>query len=82
TCFISLVLFRLLEKEFHNKYTVDEIITTLRNMRLHKVKGEGYLPSYTRNDLTDSLHEKHGFRTDYQIITNKEIKKIFKKTKT
>lgn len=30
---------------------------------------------------TDLLHEKFGFSTDYEIITDKNIKKICKETK-
>jgi len=78
TCFLSLVLHRYLEKELEEKYTAYEIIDTLRNMNLLKSGIEGYLPSYERNDITDLLHDKFSFRTDYEIITNKEIKKIFK----
>ena len=38
-------------------------------------------PAYTRNDLTDSLHEKFGFRTDYEILKESNLKKILRKTK-
>ena len=44
--------------------------------------GNGYIPTYTRTDLTDALHEKFGFRTDYQILTNNNFKKILKKIKS
>ena len=50
-------------------------------MNFYKTNTEGYVPTYTRTDLTDSLHEKFGFRTDYQIISEKNMKKIFKDTK-
>ncbi len=45
-------------------------------MNFLEAEGEGYIPAYTRNDFTDTLHETFGFRTDYQIVTNKKIKKI------
>lgn len=76
TCFLSLVLHRYLEKELNEKYTASEIIDTLRNMNLTKNCDEGYIPSYTRTDITDCLHEKFNFRTDYEIMKNTEIKKI------
>ena len=76
TCFLSLVLHRYLEKELNEKYTTSEIIDTLRNMSLTKNCDEGYIPSYTRTDITDCLHEKFNFRTDYEIMKNTEIKKI------
>ena len=44
-------------------------------MNVREVLGEGYIPTYTRNDITDALHEKFGFRTDYQIITKENMKK-------
>ena len=42
---------------------------------------EGYSPAYTRTNLTDKLHEKFNFRTDYEFITEKNIKKIFRDIK-
>ena len=81
TCFIALMIYRLLEKKLGNKYTSTEIIEGLRSLDFYKVKGEGYLPTYTRTDFTDDLHETFGFRTDYQIVTNKQMKEIFRQTK-
>ena len=77
TCFIALFIYRLLEKKLDYKYTTTQIINTLKNMNLYEVKGDGYLPTYTRTDLTDELHEKFDFRTDYEINTYNDLKKIF-----
>lgn len=81
TCFISLLLYRLLEKKLDGRYTCQEIIRGLRNMDFLEVKGEGYIPSYTRTDFTDDLHEAFGFHTDYQIVKTNQMKNIFKATK-
>ena len=81
TCFLSLVLYRYLEKMLNEKFTSNEIITTLRNMNFGSVKDEGYIPVYTRTNLTDALHNTFNFHTDYEIVTNKQFKKIFKDTK-
>jgi len=81
TCFLSLILFRYLEKELCYKYTSEEILNTLRSMNFLAVPGEGYIPAYTRTGLTDTLHEVFGFRTDYQIVSEKQMKKIFRDTK-
>ena len=40
-----------------------------------------YSPNYIRTDLTDLLHEKFGFRTDYEVLDEKKLKKIYKQTK-
>lgn len=82
TCFIALFIFRILEKKLDEKYTCEEIIRTLRDMTMYR-PGEkmGYLPSYTRTDLTDALHETSGFRTDYEILTDISMKRIIRDTK-
>ena len=56
--------------------TPDEIIETLRDFNFFKIKAEGYAPAYKRTELTDVLHESFGFRTDYEIVTNKVMKNI------
>ena len=81
TCFLSLALLRFLEKKLEEKYSSSKIIDFLREMNFMESIGNGYIPTYTRTDLTDDLHDKFGFRTDYQIITNHSLKKIFKKIK-
>ena len=81
TCFLSLVLHRYLEKILDEKYTASEIIDTLRDMNLVKNCDEGYIPAYTRTDITDELHNKFNFRTDYEIIKNSNIKKFLKNIK-
>ena len=81
TCFLSLVILRFLEKRLDEKYTSHQIITTLKEMNVLEKLEQGYIPLYTRTDLTDDLHDKFGFRTDYQIITDTKIKKILKNTK-
>lgn len=81
TCFIALMIFRILEKKLGDKYTCEEIIKTLREMDMRKVGKQGYIPSYTRTQLTDSLHENAGFRTDYELITPKSMAGIIRRTK-
>ena len=81
TCFMALLIHRLLEKKIEEKYTCEEIINCLREMNLMYVGEEGYIPTYTRTNLTDELHEKYEFRTDYEITTEKKMKKILKDLK-
>ena len=81
TCFLALVVYRFLEKRLEEKFTSFEIIKTLRGMDIVDNPGDGYTPAYTRNDLTDALHEKFNFRTDYQIVKIPLMKKILKETK-
>ena len=77
TCFMALLIYRILEKKLDYKYTTSEILKTIRNMNVLESKGDGYIPEYIRTNLTDDLHDIFGFRTDYEINTYKDFKKIF-----
>ena len=81
TCFIALLIYRILEKKLDNDFTCDDIIATLRNMRVTKIGKEGYVPSYTRTELTDALHDYAGFRTDYELMTQRTMKGICRRSK-
>lgn len=81
TCFMALMIYRILEKQLDLKYTCEELIGTLRDMNMRQVKDQGYIPCYTRSEITDALHENAGFRTDYELITPKPMAGIIRRTK-
>lgn len=81
TCFIALMMYRILEKQLGEKYTCEEIISTLRNMNMRKLGDYGYIPCYTRTAVTDDLHENAGFHTDYELITPKSMAGIIRRSK-
>ena len=84
TCFLSLLLYRYLEKKINRggmHFTTREILDTLKDMSFLSINGEGYVPTYTRTDLTNHLHGSAGFRTDYQIVTKKQMRSIISLTK-
>lgn len=78
-CFISLFIYRLLEKKLDNKYTTTQILKVIRNMTMLEHTGCGYEPIYERSQLTDDLHEIFQFNTDYEILNYKKMKKILYK---
>jgi GntR family transcriptional regulator len=53
-----------------------ELLKTLRGMDMLELSGEGWVPAYTRDDVTDALHDAFGFRTDYEIVTNRQMGKV------
>ena len=81
TCYLALLIFRLLEKKIGNGYTSSQIIQTLRDYNMLRIDGEGYLPEYTRTTLTDRLHETFGFRTDTEIVPTRKMRAIIASTK-
>ena len=81
TCFISLIVYRYLEKKLDNRYTVSQILPALREMDFMKYEGKGYQPIYKRTELTDALHEAFGFCTSKQIVPIAKMKNICSQTK-
>ena len=87
TCFIALFLIQYLLKRVNlgkskdERYSVHELLDTLKNMDFLFIGGEGYVPVYTRNDLTNRLHGSAGFRTDTQIVTKKQMKNVIATSK-
>lgn len=77
TCYLSLFIYRYLEHQLNDKYTVYEIIEKLQEMKMLELKGKGFIPLQTRDDLTDDLHAFLGLNTDTEIITYKKIKEIY-----
>lgn len=80
-CFLALMTYRLLEKKLDYKYTCDMILDTLKSMNFANLQEQGFIPLYKRLKITDDLHERCGFRTDYQFITKSQMKTIQKKSK-
>ena len=80
TCFLALTIYRYLEKKVGPGYTCSEILNTLKTMDFQKLRGQGYIPVYTRTEITDRLHDSFEFRTDYEIVTTKTMKNILKVT--
>lgn len=77
TCFLALLIYKYLEKKVNRggrHFTTEEIVGTLRSMDFLGIAGEGYVPAYTRTDLTNHLHGSAGFRTDTQIVTRQKMR--------
>ena len=80
-CFLSLLVYRLLEKKLGGTYTCSEILDTLRSFKFADVQGQGFMPVYEVTALTDRLHELLGFATDYEFLTKSRMKTIEKLSK-
>lgn len=81
TCFMSLLIYRILERQLDEKYTCEEIIRTLKRMDVRKLEDHGFIPNYTRTELTDALHEMSGFRTDYELTLPKAMAGVVRRSK-
>jgi len=81
TCFVALLVFRVVERRLGGAFTCPQIVDALRSMEMERVRGEGWRPLYTRTEVTDALHEAFGFRTDYEIVPEASMREIVRKTK-
>ena len=82
TCYISLLVYRLLEKKLGEKFTCSQILEALREMNVTLLsKDSGYIPAYKRTKLTDALHNTFKFRTDFEFITKSSMRSIISNTK-
>ena len=76
TCFVALLAYRLMDERLGHAFTCEKLLKTLRGMDMLELAGEGWVPAYTRDDVTDALHDAFGFRTDYEIVTNRQMGKV------
>ena len=56
TCFLALTIYRLLEKKLDKSFTCHQILDSLRNMNFHKIRSEGYIPTYVHDEFMKTLH--------------------------
>lgn len=77
TCFIALVIVRLLEKRLNNKYNFQAIINAIRNYTSCNIDHDIYLHSF-RNEVIDSFEQEFNIELSKKFKNFSEIKKILK----
>jgi hypothetical protein len=75
-CFSANVVFASLMHKMNSRGEGRDVVQQLRDMQFMKIQSEGYVPLYTRSDLTDRLHDAIGFRTDYEIISTRQMNRL------
>lgn len=78
TCYCALVVYASMLRKLDMFSSAQDILLQMKTMNFMKIPTEGYVPLYTRTDLTDLLHDRFGFRTDYQIISRKQMGRLLK----
>lgn len=72
---------KIIDKDVRVKFNIGYLFLQDLYYKLKLDTKDTYSPNYIRTDLTDILHEKFGFRTDYETIREKNLKKVCKDTK-
>ena len=76
TCFVSLVIIRLLEKKLDNKHSINKIIEALKNYNSINIEHDLYLQNYT-SDIITHLQEIFNVNLSRKYLTLSQIKKIY-----
>lgn len=75
TCFISLVILRLIEYKTKRKYSTSSIIKSLKNYNSNNLEHDIYLQSFT-NEIIKDLSNIYNIDLSRKYLTLSEIKKI------
>lgn len=77
TCFISLVMVRLLEMKLNKKYSVKKIIESLRSLECSYLQENYYMIDF-RNEVIADIEKIYGLDFNKKYIHKKIISKILK----
>lgn len=77
TCFVSLLIVRLLEIKTNKKYSIDNIINSLNELTCTNLKADTYIIN-TRNEITTDLSNQFGLDLTKKYIKLQKIKKYIK----
>lgn len=80
TCFVSLLIIRLLETNLESKWSTERILKSLKAANGSIISGNLYNFNYVDEVLLE-IQKKFGITLDRQFLTIGEIKKIIAKTK-
>lgn len=75
TCFVSLVILRLLEEKLERKFSPDKIINSLKNYTSSKIEHDIYLQN-NYDDIIECIDNIYNLNLDKKYRTLSEIKKI------
>jgi transposase len=78
-CFLALLVYRILEKKLSHRYTVTEIITTLKNMNVYPSNEAVFESLYTDSELLRDLVKTFGKNLDLESYYNTALNKAIKK---
>lgn len=77
TCFISLLILRLIEYKINRKYSTNEIIESLKKYQSTKLEHDIYVQDFTNNVIKE-LSKKYNIDLSRKYLSLSEIKKLLK----
>jgi len=80
-CFLSLLIYRILENKLEYKFTSNQIISTLQQMNSVKIEGLGYKQIFENTELAKKICDNFNIKINEDFIGNIKMKKILNETK-
>lgn len=84
TCYLALLVFRILEQKVNTDethFSASNIINTLKNMNLFKLKDVGYASAYPSNSLQEKLCSVFDMDINKEAYRSSKLKKIISSSK-
>ena len=81
-CYTALLIYRLLENKLLEKkyhFTINDIITTLKNMNVASHEDLYYQANYTKSKVLDALEDIYNLQLDHKYYKNNQFTKLLKK---
>ena len=76
TCFVSLVITRLLEQKMEHKYSIHKMIKSIKNYNCNNIEHDVNFQSYI-DDVIIDFQDKFNIDFSKKFLTTSKIKKIF-----
>lgn len=80
TCFIALVLVRILQQKLNSKYSVSQLLESIQKCNCSHIQENYWLFDYTDNVLED-IGKELNINFDQKFMRSQDIKKILSETK-
>lgn len=89
-CFIAMVILKLLQRQLtrdsaqchgSDPLTIDRLIETLCSFKVGHIQGHGYIPMFTRTELTDRLQQLANVDISTEIIPTRRMNKYYRNVK-
>jgi len=78
TCFVALVILRLLEQKTNKKYSISQMIESMKKFNSIPLEHDLYIQNYI-NDTIKNFQDIFGINISNKYLTKSKINKIFKK---
>jgi len=80
-CFLSLLIYRILENKMNYKYTTSNILSSIQQMNSLKLDGLGFKQIYENSELINDLCTIFNLKLNDDFIGNKKIKLLLNNSK-